>query len=117
MPAVPVCLSTPTGDQFAALAPSHPPVSPTHPLPRHRRRIPDRVVFAHVAEALVHGSGHERIASPGWSDRTIRRRVRAWAEAGLMQTLHTLAVAQDENAVHQQLTHNLILFFELLPVE
>lgn len=40
--------------------------------------------------ALVHGSGYERIASPRCSDRTIRRRVRAWAEAGLVQQLQAL---------------------------
>jgi len=37
------------------------------------RPIPDRVVFDHVLAALVHGSGYERIATPGCSDRTIRR--------------------------------------------
>ncbi len=72
----------------------HPVVSPTHPLTCHRRRIPDRVVFEHVVAALVHSSGYERIASPGCSDRTIRRRVKTWAEAGLAQTLHALVVAQ-----------------------
>jgi hypothetical protein len=30
-------------------------------------------VFDHVIAALVHGSGYERIATPGCSDRTIRR--------------------------------------------
>jgi hypothetical protein len=47
----------------------------THPWGCHRRRVPDRVVFDHVIAALVHGSGYERLASPGCSDRTIRRRV------------------------------------------
>jgi IS5 family transposase len=50
------------------------------------------VVFNHVLQALVHGSGYERIASPGCSDRTIRRRVQAWAAAGLSEHLHTLAL-------------------------
>ena len=49
-------------------------MSPTHPLGCHRPRIPDRVVFEHVVAALVHGSGYERIAPAGCSDRTIRRR-------------------------------------------
>ena len=31
---------------------------------------------------LVHGSGYERIATPGCSDRTIRRRLKTWAPAG-----------------------------------
>jgi transposase len=80
--------------QFSALLPDYPPTDPTHPLGCHRRRIPDRTVFEHVIEALVHGSGYERIASPGCSDRTIRRRVHAWAAAGLTATLHTLVLAQ-----------------------
>jgi hypothetical protein len=50
------------------------------------------VVFEHVVAALVHGSGYERIASPGCSDRTIRRRLREWAGAGLSEHLHTLAL-------------------------
>jgi transposase len=54
--------------------------------------VPDRAVFEHVVAALVHGSGYERIASPGCSDRTIRRRLQAWAAAGLTERLHTLAL-------------------------
>jgi hypothetical protein len=34
--------------------------------------VPGRLVFEHVVAALVHGSGYERIATPGCSDRTIR---------------------------------------------
>ena len=45
--------------------------------------MPDRVVFEHVIAALVHGSGYERLASPGCSDRTIRRRLSEWAQAGI----------------------------------
>jgi hypothetical protein len=85
--------------QFAALLPVHPVVAPTHLLGCHRRRIPDRVVFEHVLAALVHGSGYERIASAGCSDRTIRRRVHAWAAAGLMEQMHTLALAAYERMI------------------
>jgi transposase len=99
MPAVPVSLLEPIWHQFAALLPARPSVSPTHPLGCHRRRIPDRVVFEHVVAALVHGSGYERIASPGCSDRTIRRRVRAWAEDGLMQCLHAAVVEQYDRMI------------------
>jgi transposase len=49
-------------------------------------------VFDHVLAALVHGSGYERIATPGCSARTIRRRVREWAAAGLAEQVHTLAL-------------------------
>ena len=88
VPALPVCLLEPLWDQFAALLPDRPAVVPTHPLGCHRRRVPDRVVFEHVIAALVHGSGYERIASAGCSDRTIRRRLQEWAEAGLATGAH-----------------------------
>jgi transposase len=91
--------------QFAALLPDHPEVDPTHPLGCHRRRIPDRIVFEHVVDALVHGSGYERIASPGCSARTIRRRVQAWAEAGLTERLHTLVLAQYDRLIGLDLRH------------
>jgi transposase len=99
VPAVPVCLLDPIWEQFAVLLPERPTVVPTHPLGRHRARIPDRVVFEHVVAALVHGSGYERIATPGCSDRTIRRRVREWAEAGLTEALHTLALEQYDRMI------------------
>lgn len=89
----------PVWAQFAVLLPDHPDVDPTHPLGCHRRRVPDRIVFEHVVAALVHGSGYERIATPGCSDRTIRRRVQAWAEAGLTQQLHALVVAQYDRMI------------------
>ena len=89
---MPVSLMEPGWDQFAALIPARPDPAPTHPLGGHRRRVPDRVVFEHVVAALVHGSGSERIASPGCSDRTSRR-LREWAEAGLAQDLHALVLA------------------------
>jgi transposase len=92
VPVLPVCLLDPLWEQFAALLPARPTVAPSHPLGRHRRRIPERVVFEHVIAALVHGSGYERIATPGCSDRTIRRRVREWAAAGLAEQVHQLAL-------------------------
>ena len=92
MPALPACLVEPLWGEFSALLPERPPYALTHPLRCHRARVPDRVVFEHVLQALVHGSGYERIASPGWSDRTIRRRVQEWARLGLAEVVHTLAL-------------------------
>jgi transposase len=92
VPVLPVCLVDPLWEQFAVLLPVRPIVAPSHPLGCHRRRIPERVVFDHVLAALVHGSGYERIATSGCSDRTIRRRLREWAAAGLAEQLHTLAL-------------------------
>lgn len=99
MPALPVCLLDPIWEQFSVLLPAYPTFDPDHPLGCHRRRVPDRVVFDHVTAALVHGSGYERIASPGCSDRTIRRRVQAWAAAGLAQRLHTLVLEQYDRMI------------------
>ena len=92
MPVLPVCLFEPLWDQFAALLPERPRFSPTHPLGCHRERVADRVVFEHVIAALVHGSGYERIASPGCSEGTIRRRLKEWAAAGLSEQVHALAL-------------------------
>jgi hypothetical protein len=92
VPVLPVCLLEPLWVQFSALLPERPLVSPTHPLGCHRPRIPDRVVFEHVIAALVHGSGYERIASPGCSDATIRRRLKEWAAAGVSEQVHALAL-------------------------
>jgi transposase len=92
VPILPVCILRPLWDQFAALLPERPTVAPSHPLGCHRVRVPDRVVFEHVVAALVHGSGYERIASAGCSDRTIRRRLHEWAAAGLAEQVHTLAL-------------------------
>jgi transposase len=96
---MPSCLLDPLWSQFSALLPVRPPVDPTHPLGCHRRRIPDRLVFEHVVAALVHGSGYERIASPGCSDRTIRRRVHEWAAAGLAEQLHRLVLEQYDRLI------------------
>jgi hypothetical protein len=89
---LPVCLFEPLWVQFSALLPERSRCSPTHPLGCHRERISDRVVFEHVIAALVHGSGYERIASPGCSDATIRRRLKEWAAVGLSEQVHTLAL-------------------------
>lgn len=83
MPAVPSSLIELLWAELEALLGSRPEFSPTHPWGCHRRGIPDRVVFEHIVAALVHGSGYEVIASRGCSDRTIRRRVTAWAQRGL----------------------------------
>ena len=88
MPLAPVCRMEPVWEEFPALLPDLPDVAPTHPFGCDRRRVPDRVVFDYVVAALVHGSGYERIATLGCSDRTIRRRLHDWAEGGLAETLH-----------------------------
>lgn len=92
MPTLPSSLLEPVWVQFAAPWPEQPEFDPAHPLDCHRRRIPGRVVFELVIAALVHGSGSERVASNDCSDRTIRRRLRLWADAGLAEQVHELAL-------------------------
>ena len=93
MPAVPSSLLEPVWIQFAALLPERPEFAAGHPWGCHRRRIADRIVFEHVVAALVHGSGYERIAGPGCSATTIRRRVRLWSGLGLAHELHRIALS------------------------
>jgi DDE family transposase len=105
MPLLPASLIEPLWVEFAALIGAHdrPEFSPSHPWGCHRRRIPDRVVFEHVLAALVHGSGYERIASPGCSDRTIRRRVGEWAHAGHGPWLLRMALAAFDRMIGLEL--------------
>jgi transposase len=94
VPAVPSCLLEPIWVEFCAVIGEDPPeFVPSHPLGCHRRRISSRVVFEHLIDALVHGSGYERIATVGCSDRTIRRRLAQWAKAGVAHKVHAAAVA------------------------
>ena len=95
MPLLPASLIEPLWVEFAALieADQRPEFDPSHPWGCHRRRIPDRVVFDHVLAALVHSSGYERIATPGCSDRTIRRRLDQWAAAGVGEQVLRAALA------------------------
>ncbi|MER7689659.1 IS5 family transposase [Streptomyces sp. NPDC097610] len=104
MPALPSCLLESLWDQFAALLPAHREFAASHPLGCHRRRIPDRKVFEHVVLALVHGSGYERISTPGCSDRTIRRRVKEWAEQGISEAVHALALQAYDRMIGLDLT-------------
>jgi hypothetical protein len=93
VPAVPSSLFEPIWDQFSVLLPQRPEFDPTHPLGCHRRRIPDKTVFRLVVEALVHGSGYERIATVECSDWTIRDRLKQWSTLGLTEQLHRIALA------------------------
>jgi transposase len=93
VPAVPSSLFEPLWDQFSALLPQRPEFDPTHPLGCHKRRIPDKTVFRLVVEALVHGSGYERVATAECSDWTIRDRLKQWSRLGLAQELHRIALA------------------------
>jgi len=104
VPVIPSCLLEPVWVELHALLGGERPVfDPAHPLGCHRRRVPDRVVFEHVVAALVHGSGYERIATPGCSDRTIRRRLKAWAALGIGEQMHALALAAYDQMIGLEL--------------
>ena len=103
MPAAPSCLIDPLFAELEVLLGTEPEFSPTHPWGCHRRRIPHRVVFEHIVAAMVHGSGYELIASAGCSDRTIRRRLKEWAEKGIGQKLHQIALAAYDKIVGLEL--------------
>ncbi|MCW2905822.1 MAG: hypothetical protein JWL68_611, partial [Actinomycetia bacterium] len=79
MPAVPSCLLEPIWVEFCALL----AVS---------ARTSIRLTRWAAIAALVHGSGYVRIASPGCSDRTIRRCLKAWAALGIGEQMHALAL-------------------------
>ena len=101
-----IMLLEPAWVEFSALLNEHrggepPEFAPGHPWGCHRRRVPDRVVFEHVVAALVHGSGYERIATPGCSDRTIRRRVAQWAGQGA-HALHAAALQAYDQVIGLQ---------------
>src|SRR3954470_23101251 len=104
VPAIPSSLLEPVWVEFAALLPERNEFHPDHPLGCHRRRIPDRVVFEHIVAALVHGSGYERVASTACSDSTIRRRLKAWARAGIAEHVHAAALAAYDRLIGLQLT-------------
>jgi hypothetical protein len=104
VPVVPSCLLESAWVEFCALTGGEPPeFRPDHPLRCHRRRIPGRVVFEHVVAALVHGSGYERIATSGCSDRTIRRRLAEWADLGIAEALHAAALRAYDQVIGLEL--------------
>ena len=88
MPALPSCLTEPIWEQVRPLLPDH---HDDHPLGCHRPRIPDRVVFDLLINALVFGAGYRRIADERCSATTPRRRRDEWVAAGVMDRLEQLA--------------------------
>lgn len=102
MPVIPSSLLEPVWVEFAAQLPERGEFDPDHPLGCHRRRIPDRVVLEHLVDALVHGSGYERIASAACSDSTVRRRLKEWAAARVAERVHAVALAAYDRIVGLQ---------------
>jgi transposase len=84
VPAVPSCILDPLREEFLGLLPDRQVV---HPLGCHRPRIDDRIVFDRLVEGLVFGAGYERIACPGCSATTLRRRRDEWIRLGVWDRL------------------------------
>jgi transposase len=84
VPAVPSCILDPLREQFLSLLPAR---HVWHPLGCHRPRIDDGIVFDKLVEALVFGAGYERIACPGCSATTLRRRRDEWIRVGVWDRL------------------------------
>jgi hypothetical protein len=105
VPALPSSLLEPVWVEFAALLPDRGQFHPDHPLGCHRRRIPDRIVFEHLIDAMVHGSGYERVATAACSDSTIRRRLKDWAAAGIAEQIHAIALAAYHRVIGLDLEH------------
>jgi transposase len=90
VPALPPYIIEPIlWEQFEALLPEH---EIDHPLGRHRRRIPDRVVFEKLVQILVFGCAYEKIADDSCSESTLRRRRDEWIELGLVGALRRAAL-------------------------
>jgi transposase len=89
VPAVPSCILDPLREEFLALLPPH---ADDHPLGCHRRRIDDRIVFDKIVEALVFGTGYERIADATCSATTLRRRRDEWIRLGVFDRLRLAAL-------------------------
>ncbi len=78
-----------------------PEFHPDHPLRCHRRRVPDRVAFEHVIDALMHGSRYERIATAGCSDHPPPSG--QWAAAGLAQKIHAVPLGAYDRLIGLEL--------------
>jgi transposase len=101
VPALQPYIIEPIWEQFEALLPKR---EVDHPLGCHRPRIPDRVVFHKLIEALVFGCAYWRIADERCSATTLRRRRDEWIEAGLMDALEERALLAYDRMIGLELS-------------
>jgi transposase len=102
VPALPASIMEPLWVQVAALLPTR---QDTHPLGCHRPRIPDRIVFDKLIQALVFGCGYRRIADATCSATTLRRRRDEWITAGVAEQLRLLVLAAYDRLFGLELAH------------
>ena len=62
-----------------------------HPLGRHQPRVPDRVIFEKLVQALVFGCAYWRIADDGCSATPLRCGRDEWVLYGVMKELEEIA--------------------------
>lgn len=96
VPAVPSCILEPLREEFLALLPPH---FDDHPLGCHRPRVPDAVVFDKLVEVLVFDAGYERVACPGCSATTLRRRRDEWTRLGVFDRLRLACLDAYEKVI------------------
>lgn len=80
---------------WAAAEPLIPPPPRTHPLGRHRQRVPDRICFDGILIRLAMGCSWtdvEALLGGVVSDTTLRARRDEWVAAGVFETLVTEAI-------------------------
>jgi transposase len=92
-------------DQFAALLPPRPTYVATHPWGRHRRRIPDRIVFDKLIQVLRFGCSYDAIADTTCSATTIRDRRDEWIALGVFAQLARIARESYDRIVGLLLDH------------
>lgn len=99
MPLLPSCILEPLVQTWLELLPDRPAYDPGHPLGCHRRRIAEAVAVEKMIEKAVTGLGWERLADQRISDRTLRRRMATYIEAGIAEQLLTQALAGFEKLI------------------
>jgi transposase len=102
VPAVPSSLIEPLLAQFQTLIP---PVIDTHPLGCHRPRIPDRIVFDKLIQALVFGAAYTKIADSSCSATTIRTRRDEWIDADIFTRLEQICLDAYDQMIGLELDH------------
>jgi transposase len=102
VPALPSSILEPLWVQVAALLPTR---QVHHPLGCHRRRIPDRVIFDKLIQALVFGCGYRRITDATCSASTLRRRRDEWIRAGVAEQLRRAVLAAYDRLFGLELEH------------
>jgi transposase len=100
VPAIPPYIIEPIWEQFSALLPER---EVHHPLGCHRSRIPDRVVFNKLVQALVFGCAYRRIADDSCSVTTLRERRDEWIACGVIEKLRQVALDAYDRMIGLQL--------------